>query len=190
MPCRSAGLRRPVAGVAGLQQSAHHVGASRRRQQQRAQLPGVQIRTQADDLHRRSLGQRQSEVIERVAQAGAHRMAQQSDAEVGERRQRTRQQQRTAVRGPRLGREVETSRHAGMAPRRRVEIGVIRGLRLRFLRHAGDRLRYHADLTHPPVCPILSSLRVFRRGVAQPGSAPALGAGGPQFKSGRPDTRR
>ena len=28
----------------------------------------------------------------------------------------------------------------------------------------------------------------FRRGVAQPGSAPALGAGGPQFKSGRPDT--
>ena len=25
------------------------------------------------------------------------------------------------------------------------------------------------------------------RGVAQPGSAPALGAGGPQFKSGRPD---
>ncbi len=28
----------------------------------------------------------------------------------------------------------------------------------------------------------------FCRGVAQPGSAPALGAGGPQFKSGRPDT--
>src|SRR5579872_3956237 len=27
----------------------------------------------------------------------------------------------------------------------------------------------------------------FRRGVAQPGSAPALGAGGPRFKSGRPD---
>src|SRR3990172_10333928 len=27
----------------------------------------------------------------------------------------------------------------------------------------------------------------FGRGVAQPGSAPALGAGGPQFKSGRPD---
>jgi hypothetical protein len=25
------------------------------------------------------------------------------------------------------------------------------------------------------------------RGVAQPGSAPALGAGGPRFKSGRPD---
>ena len=27
----------------------------------------------------------------------------------------------------------------------------------------------------------------LQRGVAQPGSAPALGAGGPQFKSGRPD---
>ncbi len=27
----------------------------------------------------------------------------------------------------------------------------------------------------------------FHRGVAQPGSAPALGAGSPQFKSGRPD---
>ncbi len=27
----------------------------------------------------------------------------------------------------------------------------------------------------------------IKRGVAQPGSAPALGAGGPQFKSGRPD---
>ena len=28
---------------------------------------------------------------------------------------------------------------------------------------------------------------MFHRGVAQPGSAPALGAGSPQFKSGRPD---
>jgi hypothetical protein len=27
----------------------------------------------------------------------------------------------------------------------------------------------------------------YRRGVAQPGSAPALGAGGPRFKSARPD---
>src|SRR5262249_54248905 len=27
----------------------------------------------------------------------------------------------------------------------------------------------------------------FSRGVAQPGSAPALGAGGPRFKSARPD---
>src|SRR5713101_6556006 len=30
-------------------------------------------------------------------------------------------------------------------------------------------------------------LRFTCRGVAQPGSAPALGAGGPRFKSGRPD---
>src|SRR5215475_9869267 len=33
----------------------------------------------------------------------------------------------------------------------------------------------------------LYSLRPSCRGVAQPGSAPALGAGGPRFKSGRPD---
>ena len=31
------------------------------------------------------------------------------------------------------------------------------------------------------------SSAVHCRGVAQPGSAPALGAGGPRFKSGRPD---
>src|SRR5258708_31121446 len=30
-------------------------------------------------------------------------------------------------------------------------------------------------------------MRHFSRGVAQPGSAPALGAGGPEFKSRRPD---
>ncbi len=30
-------------------------------------------------------------------------------------------------------------------------------------------------------------MRHFIRGVAQPGSAPALGAGGLRFKSGRPD---
>src|SRR2546425_6941731 len=32
-------------------------------------------------------------------------------------------------------------------------------------------------------------LRLRCRGVAQPGSAPALGAGGPRFKSGRPDQK-
>src|SRR5438552_7258898 len=31
------------------------------------------------------------------------------------------------------------------------------------------------------------SKALHRRGVAQPGSAPALGAGGPEFKSRRPD---
>jgi hypothetical protein len=33
----------------------------------------------------------------------------------------------------------------------------------------------------------LESLEQYSRGVAQPGSAPALGAGGPRFKSARPD---
>ena len=33
----------------------------------------------------------------------------------------------------------------------------------------------------------VESMRSKCRGVAQPGSAPALGAGGPRFKSGRPD---
>src|ERR1035438_10349568 len=33
----------------------------------------------------------------------------------------------------------------------------------------------------------LESVEQFSRGVAQPGSAPALGAGGPRFKSARPD---
>jgi hypothetical protein len=33
----------------------------------------------------------------------------------------------------------------------------------------------------------VESMRSACRGVAQPGSAPALGAGGPRFKSGRPD---
>src|SRR5712692_2957327 len=33
----------------------------------------------------------------------------------------------------------------------------------------------------------LESRSTSCRGVAQPGSAPALGAGGPRFKSGRPD---
>jgi hypothetical protein len=33
----------------------------------------------------------------------------------------------------------------------------------------------------------LESVEQLCRGVAQPGSAPALGAGGPRFKSARPD---
>ena len=33
----------------------------------------------------------------------------------------------------------------------------------------------------------VESMRSKCRGVAQPGSAPALGAGGPRFKSARPD---
>jgi hypothetical protein len=37
------------------------------------------------------------------------------------------------------------------------------------------------------VLPADSRLWFHARGVAQPGSAPALGAGGPRFKSGRPD---
>ncbi len=41
---------------------------------------------------------------------------------------------------------------------------------------------------HPPRSARLASrLGCHQRGVAQPGSAPALGAGGPRFKSGRPD---
>ena len=59
---------------------------------------------------------------------------------------------------------------------------------MRELRQRADRLPYHADLTHPPGLPYIVQPARFRRGVAQPGSAPALGAGGPQFKSGRPDT--
>jgi hypothetical protein len=41
-----------------------------------------------------------------------------------------------------------------------------------------------------PKTTIASSSRIriyYCRGVAQPGSAPALGAGGPRFESGRPD---
>jgi hypothetical protein len=52
----------------------------------------------------------------------------------------------------------------------------------------GCAARGQNDLTPRRPSLTLCRLRVFRRGVAQPGSAPALGAGGPQFKSGRPDT--
>ena len=43
-------------------------------------------------------------------------------------------------------------------------------------------IRYNQWESFPPYCSLLSS-----RGVAQPGSAPALGAGGRRFKSSRPD---
>src|SRR5580704_9430829 len=39
----------------------------------------------------------------------------------------------------------------------------------------------------PSALELVSTIQCACRGVAQPGSAPALGAGGPRFKSGRPD---
>src|ERR1019366_1946426 len=78
-----------------------------------------------------------------------------------------------------------------------------RGLRLLHaaraapLRPSKDgRVRARPGYTPSQAQPLARPSKVFRnaaldslkqRGVAQPGSAPALGAGGPRFKSGRPD---
>ena len=58
-----------------------------------------------------------------------------------------------------------------------------------FLTSAGRRSigllnRFAMDVAHDDALQFTGELS---RGVAQPGSAPALGAGGPRFKSARPD---
>jgi len=113
---QGAGLGRPLARAAGLQQGGHHVAAAGHGSQQRTQLPGVEVEPQAHDLHRRRLRHRQPQVIEGVAQAGAHGVAQQGDPEVGEGRHRPGQQQGAAVDRPLSGTVVQQDLRASAVP--------------------------------------------------------------------------
>src|SRR5262249_56269039 len=63
-----------------------------------------------------------------------------------------------------------------------------RSLRTRGLRRAWEIFRQGPKPANRRVVQIRSKIETLeRRGVAQPGSAPALGAGGRRFESGRPD---
>jgi hypothetical protein len=88
--CRSSespGGGRQATGPSGIHQGCDDLCPSGDLSEEIPELPFLEIEPQADDPHRRRLGNGEPEQVEGIAQAGAHGVPQEGHPEVGERRQ-------------------------------------------------------------------------------------------------------